>query len=56
MGFFNMNNTKEPLHCEVCSNLEIEEDTVDQEMMKGSIDLLILSLIAERDMYGDEMV
>ncbi|MDW0110883.1 PadR family transcriptional regulator [Sporosarcina aquimarina] len=29
---------------------------MDQEMMKGSIDLLILSLIGQRDMYGYEMV
>lgn len=29
---------------------------MDQEMMKGSIDLILLSLIAQRDMYGYEIV
>ncbi|BAQ10247.1 PadR family transcriptional regulator [Sporosarcina sp. FSL W7-1349] len=29
---------------------------MDQEMMKGSIDLLLLSLIAQRDLYGYEIV
>lgn len=29
---------------------------MDQEMMKGSVDLLILSLIDRRDMYGYEIV
>lgn len=28
---------------------------MDREMMKGSIDLLLLSLIAQRDSYGYEM-
>ncbi|RKQ33997.1 PadR family transcriptional regulator [Oceanobacillus halophilus] len=28
---------------------------VDKEMMKGSIDLLILSLISQRDLYGYEI-
>lgn len=28
---------------------------MDKEMMKGSIDLLLLSLIAQRDAYGYEM-
>lgn len=28
---------------------------MDKEMMKGSIDLLLLSLIAQRDLYGYEM-
>lgn len=28
---------------------------MDREMMKGSIDLLLLSLIAKRDLYGYEM-
>ncbi|MBS4209923.1 PadR family transcriptional regulator [Bacillus sp. FJAT-50079] len=29
---------------------------MDKEMMKGSIDLLLLSLIAQRDLYGYEMI
>lgn len=29
---------------------------MDQEMMKGSIDLILLSLISQRDMYGYEIV
>ncbi|GKV56409.1 PadR family transcriptional regulator [Sporosarcina sp. NCCP-2222] len=29
---------------------------MDQEMMKGSIDLILLSLIAQRDLYGYEIV
>ena len=29
---------------------------MDQEMMKGSIDLILLSLIAQRDMYGYEII
>ncbi len=29
---------------------------MDKEMMKGSIDLLLLSLIQQRDMYGYEMI
>lgn len=29
---------------------------MDNEMMKGSIDLLLLSLIAKRDLYGYEIV
>jgi DNA-binding PadR family transcriptional regulator len=29
---------------------------MDQEMMKGSIDLILLSLIAQRHMYGYEIV
>lgn len=29
---------------------------VDREMMKGSIDLLLLSLIKQRDLYGYEMM
>lgn len=29
---------------------------LDQEMMKGSIDLLLLSLISQRDLYGYEIV
>lgn len=29
---------------------------MDQEMMKGSIDLILLSLIAQRNMYGYEIV
>ncbi|AIG27687.1 PadR family transcriptional regulator [Brevibacillus laterosporus] len=28
---------------------------MDKELMKGSIDILLLSLIAERDMYGYEI-
>lgn len=28
---------------------------MDKEMMKGSIDLLLLSLIGQRDLYGYEM-
>ncbi|MGG3943273.1 PadR family transcriptional regulator [Peribacillus psychrosaccharolyticus] len=28
---------------------------MDKEMMKGSIDLLLLSLISQRDLYGYEM-
>nr|WP_240378046.1 PadR family transcriptional regulator [Bacillus piscicola] len=28
---------------------------MDKEMMKGNIDLILLSLIAERDLYGYEM-
>lgn len=28
---------------------------MDKEIMKGSIDLLLLSLIAQRDLYGYEM-
>lgn len=29
---------------------------MDKEMMKGSIDLLLLSLIVQRDLYGYEMI
>lgn len=29
---------------------------MDKEMMKGSIDLLLLSLIAQRDLYGYEII
>jgi len=29
---------------------------MDKEMMKGSIDLLLLSLIEQRDLYGYEMM
>lgn len=29
---------------------------MDKEMMKGSIDILLMSLIARKDMYGYEMV
>lgn len=29
---------------------------MNKEMMKGSIDLILLSLIAKKDMYGYEMV
>lgn len=29
---------------------------MDQEMMKGSIDLILLSLIEQRDMYGYEII
>lgn len=29
---------------------------MDKEMMKGSIDLLLMSLIRQRDMYGYEMI
>lgn len=29
---------------------------MNKEMMKGSIDLLLLSIIAKKDMYGYEMV
>ena len=29
---------------------------MDQEMMKGSIDLILLSLIAQRDLYGYQIV
>ncbi|TSB46126.1 PadR family transcriptional regulator [Alkalicoccobacillus porphyridii] len=29
---------------------------MDKEMMKGSIDLLLLSLISQEDLYGYEMV
>lgn len=29
---------------------------MDQEMMKGSIDLILLSLISQRDLYGYEIV
>lgn len=29
---------------------------MDKEMMKGSIDLILLSLIAQRDLYGYEIV
>jgi|SRR5699024_12232195 len=29
---------------------------IDREMLKGSIDLLLLSLIKQRDLYGYEMV
>ncbi|WP_077624637.1 PadR family transcriptional regulator [Sediminibacillus massiliensis] len=28
---------------------------MDKEMMKGSIDLLLLSLVSQRDLYGYEM-
>lgn len=31
-------------------------DMLDKEMMKGSIDILLLSLLNKRDMYGYEMV
>src|SRR5690625_2409434 len=30
-------------------------ENVDHEMMKGSIDLILLSLIEQRDLYGYEM-
>ncbi|GEN35992.1 PadR family transcriptional regulator [Aneurinibacillus danicus] len=29
---------------------------MDKEIMKGSIDILLLSLVAQREMYGYEMV
>lgn len=29
---------------------------MDKEMMKGSIDLLLMSLIVQRDMYGYEII
>lgn len=29
---------------------------MDKEMMKGSIDLLLMSLIVQRDLYGYEMI
>lgn len=29
---------------------------MDKEMMKGSIDLLLLSLISQRDLYGYEII
>lgn len=33
-----------------------EGRTVDKEIMKGSIDILLLSLLQQKDMYGYEMV
>ena len=29
---------------------------MDKEMMKGSIDLLLMSLISQKDLYGYEMI
>lgn len=35
---------------------EEKGDVVDKEIMKGSIDILLLSIVSKRDMYGYEMV
>jgi len=49
-----------PLQCDVHRDtiyvkLEVEM-MIDREMVKGSIDLMLLSLIKQRDLYGYEMM
>jgi len=36
--------------------LNMEVTQLDKEMMKGSIDLLLLSIINQRDLYGYELI
>lgn len=60
MNVFKNVYSPQPLQCDVhrvTMYIKLGGDPmVDREMMKGSIDLLLLSLIKQRDLYGYEMM